>query len=310
MASKISLTPETLLAQGTEMENLTSEFESLFSQITNTLNDTNSNWSENLARNFSGKIGSAQQSFRAITEFLKSGSQAARNSAQTFSSIDVSLSNAMSANEVVSSAVSAIRSPAEAVISGDVIEDTWGAYQKLPKWVRNFGEDWIPGTKEYTKIAKVIDHIKKGKFNWKKDGSNIADVTGKVVFDRKGFGKIFDAAYNGKGTQIIKAADDAFGRQGYRYIEKGEYGKAAGCIAKNLLVDAYGEFYNIFDAGTEMVGQAAAKPWKKIGSLIEAAGYISNASNTETWIGNATIATGSAIRWYGKIVEKAWSSMF
>lgn len=310
MASKISLTPETLLAQGTEMENLTSEFESLFSNITNTLNDTNSNWSENLARNFSGKIGSAQQSFRAITEFLKSGSQAARNSAQTFSSIDVSLSNAMSASEVVSSAVSEIRSTTESVISGDALEVTWGAYQKLPKWVRNFGEDWIPGTKGYTKIAKVIDHIKKGKFNWKKDGSNIADVTGKVVFGRKGFGKIFDAVYNGKGAQIRKDADDAFETQGNRYIEKGEYGKAAGCIAKNILVDTYAAAYSLFDAGTEMVGKAAAKPFKKIGSLIEAAGYISNASNTETWIGNAAIATGSAIRWFGKTVEKGWSSMF
>ena len=41
MASRIILDPETLLAQAGEMQSLTAEYESLFSKVTGTLNDTN-----------------------------------------------------------------------------------------------------------------------------------------------------------------------------------------------------------------------------------------------------------------------------
>lgn len=76
MASRIILDPETLLAQAGEMQSLTAEYESLFSKVTGTLNDTNNNWSELLAHNFAGKISSAQQSFASITEsFLPVGRQ-------------------------------------------------------------------------------------------------------------------------------------------------------------------------------------------------------------------------------------------
>ena len=70
MASRIILDPETLLAQAGEMQNLTAEYEALFSKVTGTLNDTNNHWSELLAHNFAGKISSAQQSFKGITELL------------------------------------------------------------------------------------------------------------------------------------------------------------------------------------------------------------------------------------------------
>ena len=73
MASRIILDPETLLAQAGEMQNLTVEYEALFSKVTGTLNDTNNHWSELLAHNFAGKISSAQQSFKGITELLSSG---------------------------------------------------------------------------------------------------------------------------------------------------------------------------------------------------------------------------------------------
>ena len=91
MASRIILDPETLLAQAGEMQSLTAEYESLFSKVTGTLNDTNNNWSELLAHNFAGKISSAQQSFASITELLASGAAAAKNSATTMQSVDQSL---------------------------------------------------------------------------------------------------------------------------------------------------------------------------------------------------------------------------
>ena len=91
MASRIILDPETLLAQAGEMQNLTAEYEALFSKVTGTLNDTNNHWSELLAHNFAGKISSAQQSFKGITELLSSGAAAAKNSAATMQSVDQSL---------------------------------------------------------------------------------------------------------------------------------------------------------------------------------------------------------------------------
>ena len=91
MASRIILDPETLLAQAGEMQNLTAEYEALFSKVTGTLNDTNNHWSELLAHNFAGKISSVQQSFASITELLSSGAVAAKNSATTMQSVDQSL---------------------------------------------------------------------------------------------------------------------------------------------------------------------------------------------------------------------------
>ena len=73
MASRIILDPETLLAQAGEMQSLTAEYESLFSKVTGTLNDTNNNWSELLAHNFAGKISS--KALQVLQSFLPVGRQ-------------------------------------------------------------------------------------------------------------------------------------------------------------------------------------------------------------------------------------------
>ena len=73
MASRIILDPETLLAQAGEMQNLTAEYEALFSKVTGTLNDTNNHWSELLAHNFAGKISSAKKGFASLKNLITSG---------------------------------------------------------------------------------------------------------------------------------------------------------------------------------------------------------------------------------------------
>ena len=55
----IKLTPEELIAQSTELTSLQTEFESVFSQLTSTLNSMNDSWSATLAGNFAGKIQAA-----------------------------------------------------------------------------------------------------------------------------------------------------------------------------------------------------------------------------------------------------------
>ncbi|MGN1141074.1 MAG: WXG100 family type VII secretion target [Oliverpabstia sp.] len=83
--AKIKLTPEELLAQSTEMASIQSEFETLFSQVTSSLNSLNESWSEALASNFSGKITAAQKSFSSVAEMMANGAAAARVGANTFS---------------------------------------------------------------------------------------------------------------------------------------------------------------------------------------------------------------------------------
>lgn len=83
--AKIRLTPEELLAQSTEMASIQAEFETLFSQVTSSLNSLNGSWSEALASNFSGKITAAQKSFSSVAEMMANGAAAARVGANTFS---------------------------------------------------------------------------------------------------------------------------------------------------------------------------------------------------------------------------------
>lgn len=82
--ANIKLTPEELLAQSTELSSLQTEFESLFSQVTNSLNGLNESWSESLSSNFAGKITAAQKSFASVTNMLTNGASAARVSANGF----------------------------------------------------------------------------------------------------------------------------------------------------------------------------------------------------------------------------------
>ena len=196
MASRIILDPETLLAQAGEMQSLTAEYESLFSKVTGTLNDTNNNWSELLAHNFAGKISSAQQSFASITELLASGAAAAKNSATTMQSVDQSLFKVFGGEA------------GEGIISGqvqgmtDVIED-YRKWEKKSKKVKAKSKQKKDGFLDSLKadmagVSKAI--VKKGK-------KTVAKI--KKSYDEKGF--VYKALQYGKsavkvGAGVVKTA--------------------------------------------------------------------------------------------------------
>ena len=196
MASRIILDPETLLAQAGEMQSLTAEYESLFSKVTGTLNDTNNNWSELLAHNFAGKISSAQQSFASITELLASGAAAAKNSATTMQSVDQSLFKVFGGEA------------GEGIISGqvqgmtDVIED-YRKWEKKSKKVKAKSKKKKDGFLDSLKadmagVSKAI--VKKGK-------KTVAKI--KKSYDEKGF--VYKALQYGKsavkvGAGVVKIA--------------------------------------------------------------------------------------------------------
>ena len=196
MASRIILDPETLLAQAGEMQSLTAEYESLFSKVTGTLNDTNNNWSELLAHNFAGKISSAQQSFASITELLSSGAVAAKNSATTMQSVDQSLFKVFGGEA------------GEGIISGqvqgmtDVIED-YRKWEKKSKKVKAKSkkkkDSFLDSLKaDLVGVSKTV--IKKGK-------KTVAKI--KKSYDEKGF--VYKALQYGKsavkvGAGVVKIA--------------------------------------------------------------------------------------------------------
>lgn len=95
---EITLTPELLKSQAGQMEQLMGQYDSLFSNVTSTLNTVNNNWSENLSNNFASKIISAQKSFSGILDTLQYGANAASTSAESFLDIDAQLAKVLGGN--------------------------------------------------------------------------------------------------------------------------------------------------------------------------------------------------------------------
>ena len=246
MASRIILDPETLLAQAGEMQSLTAEYESLFSKVTGTLNDTNNNWSELLAHNFAGKISSAQQSFASITELLASGAAAAKNSATTMQSVDQSLFKVFGGEA------------GEGIISGqvqgmtDVIEDyrKWEKKSKKVKAKSKKKKDgFLDSLKAYMAgVSKAI--VKKGKKTVAKikksyDAGAVALVAGSG-----------GAALPVAACITLSACNDIYnGMMDATYTYTGDYNKVGNTNAlKDFLVKKGGETGEIL-FGDEKLGE-------------------------------------------------------
>lgn len=85
---QIQITPAELRSQAAEMTSLRAEYERLFSDLDTVLNRANDAWSENLSRNFVGKITTTKKSCSSILEALDWGINAANKSADSFESVD------------------------------------------------------------------------------------------------------------------------------------------------------------------------------------------------------------------------------
>ncbi len=95
MSGKIQLTPEELKSQSAEMSALNEEMTTLFGGISREMNTVNSNWSPNLANNFSGKINCVNTSFSDLSAMFGFGAEAARTSAETMETVDATLGKMM-----------------------------------------------------------------------------------------------------------------------------------------------------------------------------------------------------------------------
>ena len=95
--AQIKLTPDQLMSQAASMNSLASEYDALFKNVNNIMKNVNGSWSSNLARNFSGKINSAQRSFSNVVNMLEHGASAASTSAETMGRVDAALAKNMGA---------------------------------------------------------------------------------------------------------------------------------------------------------------------------------------------------------------------
>ena len=85
--SEVKFSQMSLQEQATEIANLQQQYDDTFQTVKSILDLMNGSWSEGLASNFTGKIGSAQKSFSSILSMLANGSSAAKIAALSYSEV-------------------------------------------------------------------------------------------------------------------------------------------------------------------------------------------------------------------------------
>ncbi len=204
MAGKISLTPEELLSQSQEMSSLCREFGSLFQKNQRILQQVNDNWSVNLARNFAGKITSAQRISSAITDMLDTGAKVAQSSAQAIKDVDQSLSN------VIGGGDSSIKdASATSHVEKSIREGIWGTNSTTRFWdkittedgVHYFGKAVVGNTtswdSNYKKKKKLVEQD-----DLYKDTKYLKGKEGDVDFYKKE-GTIFSAGHSASASASL-----------------------------------------------------------------------------------------------------------
>lgn len=179
MAVKVQLSPEELKSQSAEMSALQGEFDALFSSINSELRSVNSNWSENLANNFVGKITSAQAGLAKVVELLGTGAAAAGSSAESFLNVDGELSKLMSTDHTSNDKSGAPDIKANSTNMSTIwndIKDRWNEtgdayawarenYNKLPEDLRKKVEEIVG--KDEVLAAKIVGDLLTGDVTWK-----------------------------------------------------------------------------------------------------------------------------------------------
>lgn len=91
MADILEISPELLLQQSQQMQQLKLSYEALMEKMLADIHGINGSWSQLLANNFSAKITDAQRSFMGVADMLQNGSDAAAMAATTLSQGDMTL---------------------------------------------------------------------------------------------------------------------------------------------------------------------------------------------------------------------------
>ena len=303
--AKISLDPQELKNQALQMSTLGAEYETLFSGVNSILVNVNSNWSQNLSNNFSGKISAAQRSFSQVTDMLKFGADAANSSAESFESIDFSLSRVMGDGTVLGGSVSA---QAFSGTDSQMVNNTQNVkkqseisrqhseskdiqtlkkikevYDKVPKWAQELIDEYIEenGAEDLQNIIELLWTITcEDPDNWLKldvDPDIVEGIAKLFIEDSlyvKAVKETFDSVMN---NTTMKQLDDI-----YHYIEhRGQQKILEGDILGGIgdfglgMLPAFGEIiYGVGDVLTELISGVIRKPMGLINSITKTLGYV------------------------------------
>ena len=285
MAGNIKLTPEELLAQSTEMASIQSEFESLFSKVTSSLNNLNGSWSEALAGNFSGKISAAQKSFSSVAEMMANGATAARVGANTFSEPGAVLSLICGGGESgsfsgSSDLLSWIAENAQTGVNSDLMigaiskmtgVDAAGAkdilgkvmkgdYEGVLDTVADKGIDWVAGA-----LSGDL-----GSDTWVGQLEEATGGTLGLAGLEKSFGKNVLGSTLGNAKNIVKDMYFGDGNPAYELEQLGEmaWNSGAGSVIKTTSDAAYNVVKNIPGIGDYYAEKGVTDGEGAIGSII------------------------------------------
>ena len=263
----IKYTPEQLLAQSAEMSSLQSEYTALFAQVTNALNNMNDSWSENLSRNFSAKIQSAQKSFSSIANMLDNGANAAKlgatshspTSIETFMSMlwdaDGKIAGIFQENETTTILteeekqwfMNAVPENLRKDIESAQDVDQWLAenYEKIPEEIREQVEDLLPGG--IKNGISVSRDILNGEVDASTIGKAVTEVTGDSLKGKTTVA-LFEAAFNKRLEKFDRDSDFSY--------EKAANSFQAGDIADGLMYTLEGMGYQ-YRKGFYVAGDTA-----------------------------------------------------
>lgn len=282
----IKYTPSELLAQSAELSALQSEFDTLFSKTTSALNGMNESWSENLARNFSGKITTAQKSFSSILNMLTNGAAAAKLGATSHSptSIETFLKSLDGGDKAAGGEeyrtiltdhdkkelYNMLPKEAQKAIDGGQSIDKWlvGHYNSLPEYARKMIESKLPsGIKDRISVAHDVIS---GEANFETVGKAATLATGDKL-KGSAFQSTLEAVYSKKLDAFHKASDDS-AVKAYNSFSSGAVGDGVMYTLEAMGHETRAEVYATGDAFTNLAGlalEATKIPGiKQIGSAV------------------------------------------
>jgi len=292
--AKILLTPQELQTQGTEMASLQTEYEAVLRKMNVTLKSVNGNWSDMLARNFLGKMNSAQKGCDQLVSSLETGAKLAQTSAQTFQSMDQQLSKFFGGGDANLSVSQYVDKMQQTISNAaDNKKKTNSSSKKTTKKKekkKNWWDKLCDGAEELydnvsTGVAKVVDVVEDGVESALDFAGDVVDkgidLAGNVI-DKgveligKGVDAVGDAvdsfidSYQEKGTvyKIVKTGAAVVSTIGAVTSIVASWGAAAGSgglatglavvsttYGVNTIANSFADIYNCWAGDVEKVGE-------------------------------------------------------
>lgn len=215
MADILEISPELLLQQSQQMQQLKLSYEALMEKMLADITGINGSWSQLLANNFTAKIADAQKSFSGVADMLQNGADAAAMAATTLNQGDVTLAAKLVGN-VVNPTFAEGYAREEALSNYQQAQET---HQRLKERIDAARGEMSASQRAWFDL--IVDKV------WKAVGGD----TGKALkLSIKVVDKIMEGDYLG--------ALKILGKEGYKDIAK-EYITAAGFVLNKNQQAAY-----------------------------------------------------------------------